>query len=158
MSLNRATLIGRVGKDPEIKKTTNGSKVANFTIATSESWKDKNTGEKNEKTMWHNLVVWDERLIDGILSKYVHKGDEILIEGQIENRKYTDTNGVERWITEIVLKSFNSKVLLLSGGKKGAPANDARDGGGAGEKKGNAPVHPHGVDISDEIPFNPCVN
>jgi single-strand DNA-binding protein len=72
--------------------------------------------------------VWDERLIDAVLSKYVHKGDELFVEGQIENRKYTDSSGVERWVTEIVLKSFNSKVVLLSGGKKGAPANDARGG------------------------------
>lgn len=149
--LNRATLIGRVGKDPEIKHTNNGSKVANFTIATSESWKNKDTGEKNERTNWHNIVVWDERVIDAVLSKYVHKGDLIFIEGQIENRKYTDSNGIERWITEIVLKSFNSKVVLL-GSNKGGPANDARDGGGNGTVKGGGKPSQDN-DLSDDIPF-----
>src|SRR5271156_3171746 len=119
MSLNRATLIGRVGKDPEIKTTQSGSKVASFSVATSESWTSKQTGERQEKTQWHNIVVWDEKLIDNVLAKYVCKGDEIFIEGQIETRKWQNKEGKDQYTTEIIMKGFNSKLVLLSGKKSG---------------------------------------
>lgn len=148
MSLNRATLIGRVGKDPEIKTTQSGSKVASFSVATSESWTSKRTGEREEKTQWHNIVVWDERLIDNVLAKYVHKGDEIFVEGQIETRKWQDKEGHERYSTEIIMKGFNSKLVLLSGKKSGGDD----DGGGEKSEFGRKPAAAR-AEIDDDIPF-----
>jgi single-strand DNA-binding protein len=151
-SLNRATLLGRVGKDPEIKQTNGGGKVASFSIATSESWTSKQTGERQEKTQWHNIVVWNEKIIDHVLAKYVHKGDQIYLEGQIETRKWQDQGGSDRWTTEIVVKAFDGKVVLIGGRKEG--------GGGdpSAEQKGSAPARPRAsADIDDDIPFAPCM-
>lgn len=128
-SINEATLLGRMGQDPDIKMMGSGDRVANLSIATSESWKNKQTGEKNERTQWHRVVVFNQPLI-GIIEKYLHKGDQVYIQGQIENRKWTDSNGVEKYTTEIVLRPFNSKLVLLGGNKSqespaAAPASSA---------------------------------
>lgn len=140
--LNRATLIGRLGKDPTIKTMNSGDKVANFSLATSESW-TKN-GEKVEKTQWHNCVVWG-KLAD-IVEKYVHKGDKLLIEGAIETRKY-EQNGVEKYTTEIVLRGFDSKLLLLGSKQDGGTRQDT-GGGGA-----SAPATNIADDPDMDIPF-----
>lgn len=112
-SLNQATLIGYAGKDPEIRNLQNGSRVASLSIVTSESWTDKQTGEKREKTEWHRIVIWNDKLIE-IVEKYVRKGSRLYVEGTIQTRKWTDQSGQERYSTEIVLQGFNGRILLLS--------------------------------------------
>lgn len=125
-SLNQVQLIGNVGQDPEIKTLPNGSKVAKFTIATSESWKDKSTGQRNEKTEWHNIVIWGEGLI-GIVSSYVKKGTKIFIRGKLQTRSWENADGAKHYMTEVVLQSFGSELILLGstgapdGGQKSAP-------------------------------------
>jgi single-strand DNA-binding protein len=117
-SINKVTLLGNVGKDPEIKSFQNGGKVANFSLATSESWKDKATGEKKSKTEWHNIVVKNENLV-GIVEKYVKKGSKVHVEGKLETRKWTTKEGTDRYTTEIVLQSFAGEIVLLDA--KAAP-------------------------------------
>src|SRR6202043_4012483 len=105
MSLNKVTLIGRLGKDPEVKNLTNGSAVANFSVATSEKGKDKRSGEMQEKTEWHNIVVWNEKTIE-FIEKYLNKGDMVYVEGKIQTRKWEDSDGKDRYSTEIVIPQF----------------------------------------------------
>jgi single-strand DNA-binding protein len=111
-SINKVTLLGNVGKDPEIRSFQNGGKVANFTLATSESWKDKATGEKKSKTEWHNIAVHNENLV-GIVEKFVKKGAKLHIEGKLETRKWTTKEGTERYTTEIVLYPYSGEIILL---------------------------------------------
>jgi len=112
-SLNKVLLIGRLGNDPEIKQTQNGKNIARLSIATSESWKDKNTGEKKEKTEWHKVVVFNEGLVN-VIQKYLKKGAQVYIEGQLNTNKYTDANGEEKFSTQIVLQGYNSSLTILS--------------------------------------------
>lgn len=111
-SYNRAILIGRLGKDPEKRTFQNGGSVVNFSLATSESWRDKATGEKMERTQWHNISIFNEKIGD-IACQYLHKGDLISIEGTIETRKWTDQEGITRYTTEIVLRPFNGSLSML---------------------------------------------
>jgi len=106
-------LIGRLGNDPEIKQTQNGKNIARLSVATSESWKDKNTGEKKEKTEWHRVVVFNEGLVN-VIQKYLKKGAQVYIEGQLNTNKYTDANGEEKYSTQIVLQGYNSSLTILS--------------------------------------------
>ncbi len=122
-SLNQVQLIGNVGKDPEIKVLSNGNKVANFTIATSESWKDKRTGEKHEKTEWHRIVVYGDGLV-GIISSYVKKGTKLFVRGKLQTRSWTTVVGEEKYIIEIVLQSFGAELILLGG--TGASASEPK--------------------------------
>ena len=115
-SLNKVTLIGNLGKDPDIRKTSDGREIANFSIATSESWKDKNTGEKKEKTEWHRVVVFKEGLVN-VIKSYVKKGSKLYIEGQLQTRKWVDSSGNEKYSTEIVLQGFNTALILLDNTK-----------------------------------------
>jgi len=113
-SLNKVLLIGRLGNDPEIKQMQNGKSVARLSIATSESWKDKNTGEKKEKTEWHRVVIFNEGLV-GVVQKYLKKGAQVYIEGQLNTNKYTDSNGQEKYSTQIVLQGYSSSLTMLDG-------------------------------------------
>lgn len=142
-SINEATLLGRLGQDPDIRSMQTGDRVANLSIATSESWKDKNSGQKNERVQWHRVVVFNQPLI-GIIEKYLKKGDQVYIQGQIENRKWTDNNGVEKYTTEIVLRPFNSKLILLGGNKRDNQSEAAAQTSTAPE-----PFD----EVEDEIPF-----
>lgn len=143
--LNRAEILGNVGADPDIRSLNNGSKVASFRVATSESWKDKNTGEKKERTEWHSVVIWNEGLV-GIVEKYVKKGSKILVEGELQTRKW-ERAGIDRYSTEIVLTGFGGKLLLLGdGGGGGGRASDPNDNAG---RSGNSA----GAGVDDEIPF-----
>ena len=151
--LNQATIIGRVGKDPEIKNFDWG-KIANFSIATSETWKDKQSGERKEKTQWHNIVVRNEGLVN-LCDRFVKKGDNIGVVGSIETRKWQDTSGADRYSTEIVLGMFNGQIILLgNGGSKGDGGGERSNSGGGntgGGAKQSAQSRP---DIGDdEIPF-----
>jgi single-strand DNA-binding protein len=143
-SLNKVCLLGNVGKDPESRAMNNGKKVVTFSLATSETWKDKNTGVKKDNTQWHNVVIFNEQ-IGNIADQYVRKGSKVYLEGAIQSRKWQDKDGNDRYVTEIVLNGFSSKLLLLGGG-----------GGNSGEQKSPSKPLPatsnDGFD-EDEIPF-----
>jgi single-strand DNA-binding protein len=113
-SLNKVLLIGHLGRDPEIRTTQNGDKVANLSIATSESWKDKNSGDRREKTEWHRVVVFDDRLV-GVIEKHLKKGSQLYLEGALQTRKWTDKDGAEKYTTEIVLQKFRGEITMLGG-------------------------------------------
>ncbi len=112
MSVNRVILLGMVGKKPEIRTTQDGKKIASFSLATSDSWKDKNSGEKKEKTEWHNISVFGG--LAGIVESYVDKGSKLYVEGSLKTEKYTDKNGIEKYVTKIVLSGYGSDLQLLS--------------------------------------------
>lgn len=112
MSLNKVTIIGNLGRDPDIKSTNDGKEFANFSVATSESWKDKTTSEKKETTEWHKVVCFHDGLVK-VIKNYVKKGSKVYLEGQLKTRKWTDDNDVEKYTTEIVMNGFNSKIILL---------------------------------------------
>jgi single-strand DNA-binding protein len=142
-SVNKVILIGNVGRDPEIRRTQDGKPIANLSIATSESWRDKSSGERKEKTEWHRVVVFSEPLCK-VIEQYVKKGAKLYVEGQLQTRKWTDKDGVEKYSTEIVLQGFNG-VLTMLGDK---PASE--DGGQPASKPAaRKPV----ADMDDEIPF-----
>ncbi len=112
--LNRASLMGRLGQDPEIRNTQNGEKVANFSLATGEQWKDKNTGEKRERTEWHRVVIWGP--LARVAEQYLKKGARVLVEGNIRTRKWQDQSGNDRWSTEIVVSGFNARLGIIDWG------------------------------------------
>lgn len=126
-SVNKVILIGNLGKAPEIRHGNDGSKNATFSIATGESWKDKNTGERKERTEWHRIVVFNEKLAE-IVERYVQKGSRVYVEGQLQTRKWTDQQGVERYTTEIVLSRFRGEITLLDSKPTGAGAGDSSYG------------------------------
>ncbi len=156
-SVNKVILVGNLGKDPEIRTTQNGDKVASFSIATSERWKDK-SGQPQEKTEWHRIAVFNDRLVD-VIQKYVHKGSKVYIEGALQTRKWTDKEGQERYTTEVVLSKFRGELTMLDSKGSGA----ANDYGGAQESDGGYESAPAKrvssgsstpVDeLEDEIPF-----
>ena len=111
-SLNKVILIGNIGRDPEVRSFQNGSKVCNLSLATSERWKDKETNEPKEKTEWHRIVVFNDKLVE-IIEKYVHKGSKVYVEGQLETRKWTDSSGTEKYSTEVVLRPYRGEIIFL---------------------------------------------
>lgn len=117
-SLNKVCLIGHLGKDPEVRSFQNGNRVANLTVATSENWKDKTTGEKKEKTEWHRVSIFNDKLVD-VAEKYLKKGAQVYLEGSLETRKWMDKDGVEKYSTEVVLKNFNGTLTMLGKGSAG---------------------------------------
>src|SRR6201990_2726818 len=160
-SVNKVILVGNLGKDPEVRRLNSGEPVVNLSLATSESWRDKATGERKEKTEWHRVVIFNEGLAK-IAEQYLKKGAKVYIEGQLQTRKWTDQQGVEKYSTEVVLQGFNSNLTMLDGRSGGAgggggfsdePSNDfgspaprravAAAGGGG---RGNS-------DMDDDIPF-----
>jgi len=126
-SLNKVLLIGRLGNDPEIKQMQNGKSVARLSVATSESWKDKNTGERKEKTEWHRVVIFNEGLVS-VVQKYLKKGAQVYIEGQLNTNKYTDSNGQEKYSTQIVLQGYNSSLTMLDGKNSSSGDNKKLEG------------------------------
>ncbi len=139
-SVNKAIIIGNLGADPEIKHMQSGDKVANFSVATSESWKDKATGERKERTEWHRVVVFNQNLLN-VCENYLKKGSKVFIEGQIETRSWDDSNGVKKYSTEIVLRPFRGEITMLD--SKGSEAQAQPE---------QAPRKP--IDeLEDEIPF-----
>jgi single-strand DNA-binding protein len=139
MSINKVILIGNVGQNPEIRVTSSGSEVAALSLATSENWKDKNTGEKKTKTEWHKISIFSPGLV-GVIKNYVKKGSKLYIEGKLQTKKYTDKSGIDRYTTEILLQGFDSKVLLLD--SLGSSNIDKQE------------TSPKPVDLGgDEIPF-----
>jgi len=150
-SLNKVLLIGRLGSDPEIKQMVNGKSVARFSIATSNTWKDKNTGERKEKTEWHRIVIFNEGLVN-VVKQYVKKGAQVYIEGQLSTRKWKDEkSGTDKYSTEVVLQGFNSSFTILSS-KNSENSNIQQNN----ESKSSLPSEtdvPSNNDLDDEIPF-----
>ncbi len=157
-SLNKVTLIGNLGKDPEIRNTQAGMKIVNLTVATSETWNDKASGERKEQTEWHRVVIMNERLGD-VAEKYLKKGSKVYLEGKLQTRKWTDNSGQEKYTTEVKLGPFDGVILMLDrnpnsgGGEDYAPRSSpaakpaaARAGGGGWDAKPD-------IDLDDEIPF-----
>ncbi|MBN8963011.1 MAG: single-stranded DNA-binding protein [Rhizobiales bacterium] len=163
-SVNKVILVGNLGADPEIKRTQDGRPIANLRIATSETWRDKNTGERKEKTEWHRVVIFSEGLCR-VAEQYLKKGAKVYIEGQLQTRKWTDQSGAERYSTEVVLQGFNATLTMLdgrSGGGGGSFGGDDAGGdfGSSGPSVGGgsrrAAVSSGGgrnADIDDDIPF-----
>jgi single-strand DNA-binding protein len=167
-SVNKVILVGNLGKDPEVRTTQNGSKVVNLTLATSENWTDKASGERKERTEWHRVVIFNDR-IGEVAERYLRKGRKVYIEGALQTRKWTDQGGQERYTTEVVLSQFRGELVLIDsqrseeggmaeGGGGGyqqrAPAQRPAAAGGA-PRGGGAPSWeaPKGGDLDDEIPF-----
>lgn len=151
-SFNRATLVGNVGQAPEIRSTQAGTRIATFSLATNERWKDKTTGEQREATEWHRVVVFNERLVE-IVEKYVDKGKQLLVEGKIKTRKWTGQDGVDRYSTEIVLENFAGALVLLGGGTRGNRPPPVADPGAYGSAGGASPARARRDELDDEIPF-----
>src|SRR6184192_1521810 len=128
-SVNKVILVGNLGKDPEIRRTQDGRPIANLSVATSESWRDKATGERKEKTEWHRVVIFNEGLCK-VAEQYLKKGAKVYIEGQLQTRKWTDQAGVEKYSTEVVLQGFNSSLTMLDGRSSGGSGNFAADDSG----------------------------
>ena len=149
-SLNKVQLIGRLGADPEIKQMVNGKNIARLSIATSQSWKDKSTGERKEKTEWHRVVIFNEGLVN-VVQQYVKKGAQVYIEGQLTTRKWTDEkSGQDRYSTEIILQGYNSTFTILSGkNNQSATSQDTTESKSALPNENNI----SSSDLDDEIPF-----
>ena len=148
-SLNKALLIGRLGADPEIKQTQGGKGFASLSVATSESWKDKNSGEKKEKTEWHRVVIFNEGLVN-VVKQYLKKGAQIYVEGQLTTNKYTDSNGQEKYSTQIVLQGYNSTLKML-GGATGSPQGGVDQSSASSSLPSDDISSP--ADLDDEVPF-----
>ena len=149
MSINKVILVGNVGQDPEIRSTQDGREIANLSLATSESWKDKNSGEKREKTEWHRVVIFSQGLV-GITKNYVKKGTKLYLEGQLQTRKWTDNQGVEKYTTEIVLQNYNSSLQLLD--SRGG-SNDAQFAPPQSQQQSSSSNNFAVEENDDEIPF-----
>ncbi|UYO47203.1 single-stranded DNA-binding protein [Rhodopseudomonas palustris] len=165
-SVNKVILVGNLGADPEIKRTQDGRPIANLRIATSESWRDRATGERKEKTEWHRVVIFNEGLCK-VAEQYLRKGAKVYIEGQLQTRKWTDQSGAERYSTEVVLQNFNSNLTMLDGRSGGGGGgggygddNSGGDFGSSGPSGGGGGRRPMPVsggggrsDMDDDIPF-----
>jgi single-strand DNA-binding protein len=161
-SVNKVILVGNLGRDPEIRQTQDGKEIAHLAIATSESWKDRNTGERKEKTEWHKVVIFNEGLTN-VAKNYLRKGAKVYVEGQLQTRKWVDQAGVEKYSTEIVLQNFNGTLTMLD--SRPAGAGQAAGGGyenaggyaggseSAGSSRSFASAPSHAPDMDDEIPF-----
>ena len=160
-SVNKVILVGNLGADPEVRRTQDGRPIVNLRVATSESWRDKNTGERREKTEWHRVVIFSEGLAK-IAEQYLKKGSKVYLEGALQTRKWTDQSGVEKYSTEVVLQGFNSTLTMLdgrSGGGGGSFGSDDSGGDfGSGGPAGSAPRRAvaaggRNSDMDDDIPF-----
>ena len=151
-SINKVILLGRLGADPEIRMSQDGKKIAKFSLATSESWKDKQSGEKKEKTEWHKVIIFSSGLAD-ITEKYLKKGSLIYIEGQISTRKYTDQSGIEKYITEVVLQGYNCQLTMIDNRSENSENLSSPSIDNTLDKKESVDDSLQGIDIDDEVPF-----
>jgi single-strand DNA-binding protein len=145
-SVNKVILVGNLGKDPEVRRMTSGEPVVNLSVATSESWRDKASGERKEKTEWHRVVIFNKNLAE-VAEKYLRKGSKVYVEGQLQTRKWTDKDGAEKYSTEVVLQNFRGELTMLDGRNS--------EGGGGRERMGasEAPASFQRDEMDDEIPF-----
>ncbi|WP_347309847.1 single-stranded DNA-binding protein [Defluviimonas sp. SAOS-178_SWC] len=163
-SVNKVILVGNLGRDPEVRSFQNGGKVCNLRIATSETWRDRNTGERKDRTEWHSVAIFQEGLVK-VAEQYLRKGSKVYIEGQLQTRKWQDQNGQDRYSTEVVLQGFNGTLVMLDGrdggsGGGGGGFDDDRSGGGyggggsgGGYGGGSSSSGGGRPDLDDEIPF-----
>ncbi len=164
-SVNKVILVGNLGRDPEVRTFQNGGKVCNLRIATSENWKDRNTGERREKTEWHSVAIFQEGLVR-VAEQYLRKGSKVYIEGQLQTRKWQDQSGQDRYSTEVVLQGFNGTLVMLDGRSDGGSGGGGGASSGGGDYGGgydsgpssagggsSAPAGGGGRDFDDEIPF-----
>ncbi|MES2904661.1 MAG: single-stranded DNA-binding protein [Pseudomonadota bacterium] len=166
-SVNKVILVGNLGKDPESRSFANGGKVVSFSVATSENWKDRSSGERKEKTEWHNVSIFSEGLA-GVAEKYLKKGSKVYLEGQLETRKWQDQSGNDRYTTDVVLRNFNSSMVLLDsrgeggggygGGGGSSYGGGGDDFGGSGGGGGSRPQQrpqpaAFDTDLDDDVPF-----
>jgi len=153
-SVNKVILVGNLGRDPEVRNAQDGSKIVNFTMATSETWRDKATGERKDRTEWHRIVVFNERLAD-VAAQYLKKGMKVYVEGQLQTRKWTDKeSGQEKYTTEVVLQRFRGELQMLDS-RGGAGADTGNGGMSDSARPGGRPAQkqPAGKDFDDDIPF-----
>ena len=150
-SVNKVILIGNLGRDPEVRTMQDGNPVVNLSVATSENWRDKTTGERREKTEWHRVVIFNDRLAD-VAQKYLRKGSKVYLEGQLQTRKWTDQSGVEKYTTEVVLQRYRGELTMLDSRGEGGGAYESGGDFGA-PSSAPAPASSSGADIDDEIPF-----
>jgi len=155
-SVNKVILVGNLGKDPEIRTLNSGDRVANLTLATSETWRDKASGERKEKTEWHRVVIFNDNLVK-IAESYLKKGAKVYLEGSLQTRKWTDNSGVEKFSTEVVLQKFRGELTMLDGRSGGDDRGDegGYSGGGfsAPRAQPSGPRETFSADLDDEIPF-----
>jgi single-strand DNA-binding protein len=159
-SVNKVILVGNLGADPEIRSLNSGDRVANLRVATSETWRDRGSGERKEKTEWHRVVVFNENIVK-VCEQYLRKGAKVYIEGAIQTRKWADASGVEKFSTEIVLQKFRGELTMLDGKGEGGDRDEGGYGGGSGgfssssgpRNQSSAPREDFSADLDDEIPF-----
>jgi len=158
-SVNKVILVGNLGRDPEIRSTQDGMRIANLALATSESWRDRVSGERKERTEWHRVVIFNERLAE-VAEKYLKKGSKVYVEGALQTRKWTDNSGQERYTTEVVLQRFRGELTMLDSarGAGGPPIEGGYDEGFADEPRSSGPATPARGrtplnDLDDDIPF-----
>jgi single-strand DNA-binding protein len=162
-SVNKVILVGNLGRDPEIRSTQDGTRVANLSVATSESWRDKSSGERKERTEWHRVAIFNEKLVE-IAEKYLRKGSKIYVEGALQTRKWTDQSGQEKYTTEVVLQRFRGELTMLDGRAGGGGGDSPSDGdemggggysggGGGGGRSSGGRAPAGGGDLDDDIPF-----
>lgn len=153
-SVNKVILVGNLGRDPEVRHTQAGGLIVQLSVATSENWRDKASGERKERTEWHRVVIFNERLAE-TAQKYLRKGSKVYLEGQLQTRKWTDQSGVEKYTTEVVLPRFNGVMTMLDGRSGGAGDTGGDYGGGMDDGGGAPPAPTRGGkgDLDDDIPF-----
>jgi single-strand DNA-binding protein len=159
-SVNKVILVGNLGKDPEVRRTQDGRPIVNLTVATSDTWRDKNTGERKERTEWHRVVIFSEGLAK-VAEQYLKKGSKVYLEGQLQTRKWTDQSGVEKYSTEVVLQGFNSNLTMLDGRSGGGGAISGADdssgdfgaGGSSSPPRRAVAAGGRNGDMDDDIPF-----
>lgn len=170
-SVNKVILVGNLGRDPEVRYSQDGAKIVNLSVATSESWKDKNSGERREKTEWHRVVIFNDRLAD-VAERFLRKGSKVYLEGALQTRKWTDQNGQDKYTTEVVLQRYRGELTMLDGrgeggggggdygggaggggGWDGGSSSGGGSGGGGGSSSGGGGGPAPGGDLDDEIPF-----
>jgi single-strand DNA-binding protein len=157
-SVNKVILIGNLGKDPEVRRLNSGEPVVNLSVATSENWRDKQSGERKEKTEWHRVVIFNENIAK-VAEQYLKKGAKVYIEGQLQTRKWTDQAGVEKYSTEVVLQKYRGELTMLDGkGDGGGRSYDDDSGGAIASRSGakrvsDGPRESFNADLDDEIPF-----
>lgn len=157
MSVNKVILIGNLGADPEVRTFQNGGKVCNLRVATSETWKDRNTGKRRERTEWHTVAIFSEGLVR-VCEQYLRKGSKVYLEGKLQTRKWQDQSGQDRYSTEVVLQGFDAKLVMLDGRSEGSGGGGGsygggyeNDYGGGGSSSGGQSTPPR--DLDDDIPF-----
>lgn len=147
-SVNKVIIVGNLGRDPEIRSMPNGDRIANFSVATSETWRDKSSGERKEKTEWHKVSVFNDNIVK-VVENYIKKGSTVYIEGALQTRKWTDKDGFEKYTTEIVVGKFNGQLTMLGGGEGRSDAAEPKSSGGTASGQGAS----HTYDLNDDIPF-----